>query len=325
MDANLLLIALSACSAFGLAAACAGGVYGWWRRRRRVLEARGAGVSAGSLAEYTLQEGVAPFLPLARRLESLAPLKTLGRELESLAFSKGVSTTPTAALSVLLAAGAVVALLTLVLTCSFVAALAVTACLFAVAFALGAQGRDRQIAQVREEVPDVLELMSACFDSGFTLMQTFQQISCEIPGRLGALFGRSAHVLEIGGSADEALTLLRKEDSVDELSFVIAALDVQHRSGGSLKSVLARAARSVKDELALKRSLQVQTAQAKLSARIVTVMPFLLLAVFSLVSPDFLQPFFQSVLGVGLLVLALVMEAVGIFLVQRCLSVGGVS
>ena len=81
----------------------------------------------------------------------------------------------------------------------------------------------------------------------------------------------------------------------------------------------------VKDTLSLRRSLRVQTAQAKLSARIVVVMPFILVAAFSLVSPDFLMPFFTSVFGYALLGLALVMQVAGIVLVRRALSVEGVA
>ena len=77
--------------------------------------------------------------------------------------------------------------------------------------------------------------------------------------------------------------------------------------------------------LALRRSLRVQTAQAKLSARVVAIMPFLLVAAFSLASPDFLSPFFASPLGIGLLTLAIVMQVAGIILVRRALAVDGVS
>ena len=75
----------------------------------------------------------------------------------------------------------------------------------------------------------------------------------------------------------------------------------------------------------LRRSLRVQTAQAKLSARVVAIMPFILVAAFSLASPDFLSPFFSGPVGYGLLTLAIVMQLAGIVLVRRALSVDGVS
>ena len=86
-----------------------------------------------------------------------------------------------------------------------------------------------------------------------------------------------------------------------QLAFVAVALDVQHQSGGSLAAVLDAARESVESEIDLARSLKEQTAQAQLSARIVTAMPFVLIALFSLMSPGSLSPFFESMAGMALL------------------------
>lgn len=80
---------------------------------------------------------------------------------------------------------------------------------------------------------------------------------------------------------------------------------------------------SVESEIDLARSLKVQTAQAQLSARIVTAMPFVLIALFSLMSPGFLSPFFESMAGMALLAAALVMQVAGVVLVHRMLDAGG--
>ena len=88
-----------------------------------------------------------------------------------------------------------------------------------------------------------------------------------------------------------------------------------------MKRVLDAASGSVESQIELRRSLRVQTAQAKLSARVVSVMPFVLIALFSLVSDGFLEPFFESALGLATLALALGMQAAGIAMVRRMLKV----
>lgn len=50
-------------------------------------------------------------------------------------------------------------------------------------------------------------------------------------------------------------------------------------------------------------------------------MPFVLIAVFTLTTEDFLAPFFQSFAGFALLFLAVAMQASGILLVRRMLTV----
>lgn len=180
---------------------------------------------------------------------------------------------------------------------------------------------ERRAEAIREEIPDALRSMSVCSHVGYSLQQTFAQAGHEVAEPLNALFLRAAHDLDTGKTADEALEDFRRRANISELSFVAVALDVQHKAGGSLRQVLDAARDSVESELELKRNLRVQTAQAKLSARIVSLMPFILIGLFSFLSPGFLKPFFQSIEGFSLLGLAAFMQIAGIILVRKLLNV----
>lgn len=180
---------------------------------------------------------------------------------------------------------------------------------------------DRLNQEMREGVPEALRAFSTGFRSGRSLLQTLEDSARETEGYLGHLFSSAAQRLEMGASAGEALAVMKGNDRVPELSFVAVALDVQHQSGGSIAPVLEAATASVEGELQLLRTLRVQTAQAKLSASIVTIMPFALVTLFSLMSPDFLTPFFESFLGMMLLAVALAMQLIGVLIVRRMLMV----
>jgi len=180
--------------------------------------------------------------------------------------------------------------------------------------------RERMHQQLRDAIPSALHSLNACFMAGYSLEQALEQVAKEVSGPLGKVFARASAVYEAGGTVEDSLEYLKAATEESEIIFLATALEIQHKSGSSIAQVLAVARESVEDELALKRSLQTQTAQAKLSARIVTAMPFVLIAVFSLVSEGFLSPFFESVVGMLTLAVALAMQAAGIVLVRRMLS-----
>ncbi len=185
---------------------------------------------------------------------------------------------------------------------------------------LGKHEEKREQA-LREAVPDVLRAMGACSQVGYSLQQSFVQLTSETAEPMKSLFASAVHDLEMGKTTSQALETFRNEIRVSELAFVAVAFEIQHRSGGSLRSVLESARDSVESELELKRNLRVQTAQAKLSARIVSIMPLALITIFSFLSPGFLDPFFESWTGFSLLVLAVLMQLGGIFAVRRLLDV----
>lgn len=242
-------------------------------------------------------------------------------DLEILLIDRGVVSNPTSLCSWGCCSLALLLLGGTLISSSWVVGLLITGGGIMMSVTLLSHWKDKRTDSIREAVPDALRSMAACSHAGYSLRQTFIQVAQEIDEPLKSLFSRASHDLDAGKTIGEALEGFRKNTKVVELSFVAVALDVQHRSGGSLKKVLDSARESVENELELKRTLRVQTAQAKLSARIVSVMPFVLIALFSFLSPGFLNPFFGSVEGFALLGVAVLMQATGILAVRRILSV----
>lgn len=277
------------------------------------------GVRTGRMAAL-LRNGAGFCKPAARIVLKSGKAASLAREGVSACVERGFPTTPESLLSTVFAGALALGALTLALTRSPVAALAVPTCAVALLAMAARAARDARQEAARESVPEILRSMGTCLQTGYTLMQTFDQVSKEAGGPLKAAFSQAAHLLEAGRPASEALARLRDSTSIPELSFVAVALQVQHEAGGSMRQVLEAARDTVEGEIELKRSLRVHTAQAKLSARIVSVMPLVLVALFSVISEGFLEPFFSSVAGLGLLGLAVGMQLAGIFAVRRMLS-----
>lgn len=322
MEAEFALRCLSGASAFLAAFVASVAADQAIRKSHRRSNAQ-TGMSAtqsGWLARC-VRNGVSFLRPLAGWLLGWARLSALLDEAVWLLLDWGYVATSEALLSLALAIVAFLALAVGLVTWSPVAACAACACAIALCVALVKTAQDKRRTAIREAVPDALRAMEVCFQSGLSLLQTFQQVAKEAKGPLRLLFVRGVHLLETGHTTREALEVFRSGALVPELAFVAVALDVQHQTGGSMGQVLESARETVEGELELERSLRVQTAQARLSARIVSVMPFVLIMLFSLVSENFLAPFFASVTGVALLAMALAMQVAGVLLVRRMLKV----
>ena len=288
---------------------------------RRHRSARVVSQARAQRAAWVLRNGCKPLAPAADKLLGAAVVREAAHEAVVELAGRGFASDERALCSLALAAGAGAFALAALATRSPWAGATVAACLLVCVASFCRSLGDKRRNALVEGVPSSLRSMSVCFRAGLSLMQTMRQTAQELDGPLGALFERAARELESGASASEALEGFRRHAKVPELAFVAVALDVQHQSGGSLSHVLDVARESLESELELRRSLRVQTAQAKLSARIVTLMPFLLIALFSTMSEGFLDPFFESWAGMGLLLLALGMQAAGVLLVRRMLHV----
>lgn len=269
---------------------------------------------------YYVRNGVTLFLPLCKRIVS-TPAGQSFRDAARLATRKEVDTTPEGLASLFAASVLALAILLLVVFRSFVVVLCALVLCVVVLRVVLTRAIEKERAQLREQVPDALRCMEACMHAGLSLPQTFSEVAQQIDQPARSLFARVSRDLDLGYSMNEALEHFKQVAELPELSFVAMALDVQYACGGSATPVLRSAEESISRDLDLRRSLRVQTAQAKLSAQIVSVMPFALVFVISAVDPAFLHPFFSSAQGVVLLLMAIAMLGGGVLLVRRMLAV----
>lgn len=289
------------------------------RRRSQLVVDRAGG---SGLFSRLAGEGVTPLKGVARSALRLGPVSTFAEGLVAEMRHQGYEADTVSLFSALLLFWLCLGFAVFAVSGSLVGALAVAACTVFGLNAWKVKRRDCRKTELREEIPEALQSMRACFQTGYSLKQTVHEISISTKGPLSSLFSEVEGVLETNGGVGRALSVMKRPGSESELVFLATALDIQHRTGGSMGRILEATRQSVVDELDLKRSLKTQTAQAKLSAQIVTAMPFVLIGLFSLLSPGFLDPFFSSPLGFALLALALGMQVLGVSLVRRLLKVG---
>lgn len=326
MEAPQLLTFITAAGA--ALCACLGAVMLARAAMRQIARSRLRAAGSGELdAESTggapglgLRNGVRVLLPLAFGLRTrVAAVDAFaGRAVDVLA-RRGVASAEDAVISAVAAGSIVGGCLVGLCTQSLFWGLAAVVAIAAAAVVAVSSLETKDTERLREQMPEVLRALRRCLESGMTLEQTFTQIAAECDGQFAVLFGDAARMLATGCGSEEALAHIRSHCGVPEMTFLAVALDVQHRTGGSMASVLDAAQKAVTGRLDLGRQLKVQTAQARLSARVVTVLPFALLAVLSLLSPGFLDPLFSNAMGWIVLAFALLLQVGGIVWVRSIL------
>jgi tight adherence protein B len=203
---------------------------------------------------------------------------------------------------------------------SFISALLLIV-LFVSVIGCGYARQETQLfARLLEQLPDAMHGLGICALSGLTLAQAFERTAEGLRPPLSDEFAQVAFDLQAGKDTDAALEALSRRVPLSEMAYLVVALSVQKRTGGSLKTLLDRSAQATAAASDLRRTLRVQTAQARLSAWIVTLMPLAILAIISCASPGYLSAFFGSSLGCLLFFSALIMEAVGVCLIRHILG-----
>jgi tight adherence protein B len=108
----------------------------------------------------------------------------------------------------------------------------------------------------------------------------------------------------------EALARLAQRVPLPDVSYFVVAVLIQREAGGNLAELLENIARIVRARLKLLGDVRTLSAEGRMSAQILTLLPFAVAVVVNLLNPKFMavlwtDPSGQTVIGVALLMMCL--------------------
>lgn len=181
--------------------------------------------------------------------------------------------------------------------------------------------RPAQLTRMRAALPELLDQLSQTLRAGLSLSQAIARVEAQPDSALSELLHALNVDLSLGYSVSESLERFQARVPLPELRMVALALELQHRTGGNIAELLDRSASLQRQSLQMLRSLRTQTAQGKMSVRLVAAIPLSLVGVMALVMPDYIGSFLSSGLGLGLALLACALLGIGFFAVRRVVNI----
>jgi len=174
---------------------------------------------------------------------------------------------------------------------------------------------------INDQLPDVLTLLVSGLRAGQGVNQALRLVVEQMPEPISKEFARVVTAVELGQRMSEALEDMVTRVGSDDLAMMVTAINIQRETGGNLAETLEVIADTIRDRIRLQGEIRTLTAQQRLSGNILAVMPLGLAAVVYLLDPTFYEPFFEPGPFRLLPIIALAMQGVGYYLIQRIVSI----
>ena len=179
--------------------------------------------------------------------------------------------------------------------------------------------RERRAQALVSEMPGVFRTLALAMGSGETLAQAVAYVGTHERGIAGGAFRRASLRMSCGWTAQEALGQLIAELDAPGVSLLVTALLISQRTGSPLRALFQRSASLVERQGEFERLLSVKTAQVRLSVRIVCLLPVVMVATLSMISPDF-QRGLLTPSGMASLVVAAAMDGVALIIIRHLME-----
>jgi tight adherence protein B len=150
----------------------------------------------------------------------------------------------------------------------------------------------KRVGQFNARFPDAIDLLVRGLRSGLPVAETLQAVATEIPGPVGVEFKLVIERVRIGKSMDAALQETADILNTPEFQFFCITLAIQRETGGNLAETLANLSEVLRKRAQMKLKIKAMSSEAKASAWIVGALPFLVFAVVTFMSPDYVAAFF---------------------------------
>lgn len=179
----------------------------------------------------------------------------------------------------------------------------------------------RRLNAFNNQLGDTIVLLSNSLRSGYSLLQSMETASKELPPPMAMELQRVTREVGLGLSMQVALANMYRRVPSDDLDLLITAINVQHEVGGNLAEILDNIAHTIRERVRIMGEIRTITAQQRLSGYILAVLPILLGFMMYLLNPQYISRLWTSTCGLLMLGTGLLMMALGFFAIRKITNI----
>lgn len=161
------------------------------------------------------------------------------------------------------------------------------------------------------QLPETLQILAGSLRAGHGLAQGIETVAREAESPTADEFRRLTIETRLGRDFVESLRALADRVDSEDFHWVVQAVEIQREVGGDLAAILDTVATTVRDRTRIKLQVSSLSAEGRLSAVVLMILPFGLGAMMAATNRDYMDPLFTTATGYKLLAVAAALLTVG--------------
>ncbi len=175
--------------------------------------------------------------------------------------------------------------------------------------------------QFTQQLPATLNLMANVIRAGGTLYQGVQAVVKQAPEPIRSEFARVERAMQLQIPAAEAMERIRDRIGLAEFHSVVVACKVAGEAGADLDLVLESISKELVEDRQFMKAMVAASAEGKASARMVTAVPFVVMGLVTMRSPDYFGEALRDPIGQMMILGGVAMIGIGWLVIQKITDV----
>jgi tight adherence protein B len=181
--------------------------------------------------------------------------------------------------------------------------------------------RTKHVETFRQQMPDVLMLIAGALRAGNGLTQALSGAASEIASPARQELGLMLREQRLGATLTESLNGLQRRVRVEETALFASALRIGTEAGGNVADALESLADSTRRKLAIEGKIRALTAQGRLQAWVMGLLPAALAALLAAFDPEAMRPLLADWTGWIVCAGVVLMQVAGFLMIRRLVAI----
>ncbi len=181
--------------------------------------------------------------------------------------------------------------------------------------------RKRRMKKFESQLPDALIMVSGAMRAGASLSIALEGLVKEQPPPVSQEFELYLKEQRLGVDFEQSLRSMEERNPMQDFRMLVTALRINREVGGNLAETMETLGSTLRSKAMMEGKIESLTAQGKLQGIVMTGLPILLGFLLNFMEPEAMSKLWTTPIGWALLVVILIMESMGYFLIKKITTI----
>jgi tight adherence protein B len=175
----------------------------------------------------------------------------------------------------------------------------------------------RRREKLNEQLIDGLVTLANGMRAGLNLIQSMKLIETNTQPPISQEFGLMLREFDHGTSVDDVMRRASARIKLHHYRLLFAAMETARQRGGNLPETLDRLGESLREILRLEEKVKALTAENRMSARMMGIMPVVVAVIYYFIEPTWVRSILNDQWGLILLAIAAALNVIGFLWIRK--------
>ncbi len=188
-------------------------------------------------------------------------------------------------------------------------------------FVFASYKRQKRFQKFEELFPEAIDTLARAVRAGHAFTTALELIASEMAEPVSGEFRKLFEEQKFGLPVRDALLNLAERVPIVDVKFFVTAVMLQRETGGNLAEILDNLSYVIRERFKIQRQVRVYTAQGRLTMLLLMALPPIIVLIMEVMNPDFIKPLFSDPIGHMLIVVGVILQTIGFFLIRKIIQI----